>query len=71
MYTYINNIMITKYYLLPLSQFIICLTFLTKFEWLVLFNFFAKKLKIKAILKVYYIVDDITVKINNNHDFFE
>jgi hypothetical protein len=51
---------------LPSFQFIIYLTFYTKFDWLVLFKFCAKNKNFKAILKVFYMLNDITVKINNN-----
>jgi hypothetical protein len=30
-----------------------------------------KNKKFKIILKVYYMLNDITLKINNNYDFFE
>jgi hypothetical protein len=51
-------------------QFIICLTFFTKFDRLVLFKKNRKNKKLKVILKVYYVPNNITLKINNNCDFF-
>jgi regulator of sigma D len=39
------------------------------FDRLVLFNVFAKNKKFKAIFKVYYMLNNVTAKINNNYDF--
>jgi hypothetical protein len=58
-------------FVLLVSQFIIRLTFYIKFDWLVLFDFLRENKKFKAILKVYYRVDDFIVKINNYYNFFE
>jgi hypothetical protein len=40
----------------------------SKFDRLILFNFFKKNKKVKLILKVYYILNNI---INNSYDFYE
>jgi hypothetical protein len=57
------------YIILSLSQFIICLTFfvssLTASPYSKILQKKLKK-KIKAILRVYFIADDIAVKNNNN-----
>jgi hypothetical protein len=45
--------------------------FYTKFDLLVLFIFFVKKGKFNGMPKMYYILNDIIVKLNNNYDFFE
>jgi hypothetical protein len=34
-------------------------------------KFLRKNEKFEAILKIYYMINDITVKINNKYDFFE
>ena len=44
--------------------------FFVKFDRLVLFIFLAKMENFKVILTVYYMLDYITVKINNIYDFF-
>jgi hypothetical protein len=43
--------------------------FYTKFDLLVLFIFFVKKEKFNGMPKMYYIINDIIVKLNNNYDF--
>lgn len=42
--------------------------FFIKFDRFVLFEYFAKNNKFEAIVKVYYILNDIIVNINNNSE---
>jgi hypothetical protein len=43
------------------------LIFFIKFDRLVLFGIFRKKCK--TIFKIYYMLNDVPIKINNNYDF--
>jgi hypothetical protein len=43
--------------------------FFAKFDRLVLLIFLQKNEKIKFLFKIYYMLNNIMVKINNNYDF--